>query len=119
LPRAARADRATQPAPIARPAPLARPARPEPCHDHQIDPHAISSVEQLREIYPPPKERSLRKELAYLDGHCRRFVAMSPFVLVSSADTSGACDVSPKGGPPGFVTALDDHRLLIPVEGVA
>jgi PPOX class probable FMN-dependent enzyme len=38
---------------------------------------------------------------------------MSPFVLVSSANTSGACDVSPKGGPPGFVTVLDDHRLLI------
>ena len=33
--------------------------------------------------------------------------------LVASAD-AGPCDVSPKGGPPGFVRVLDDHRLLIP-----
>jgi PPOX class probable FMN-dependent enzyme len=76
--------------------------------------HAITTLEQLREIYEPPLERSIRKELDRLDEHCRHFISMSPFVLIASADARGACDVSPKGGPPGFVTVLDDHRLLIP-----
>jgi PPOX class probable FMN-dependent enzyme len=74
----------------------------------------ITSLEQLRELYPPPRQRSLDKELDRIDDHCRRFIALAPFVLVASADGSGACDVSPKGGPPGFVRVLDDHRLAIP-----
>lgn len=76
--------------------------------------YEITTLEQLREVYPPPAERSLDKELDHLDDHCRRFIALSPFMLIASADGDGACDVSPKGGPPGFVRVLDDHRLLIP-----
>jgi PPOX class probable FMN-dependent enzyme len=79
-----------------------------------MDPHAITTLEQLREVYPPPAERSVRKELDRLDEHCRRFIALCPFALLASANAQGACDVSPKGGPAGFVTVLDDHRLLIP-----
>jgi PPOX class probable FMN-dependent enzyme len=79
-----------------------------------VDPFSITTLEQLREVYPPPQERSVAKEVDHLDQHCRRFIALSPLVLVASADTAGACDVSPKGGPPGFVQVLDDHRLLIP-----
>jgi PPOX class probable FMN-dependent enzyme len=79
-----------------------------------VDPHAITTVAQLREVYEPPRQRSLDKELDRLDEHCRRFVSLSPFVLVASSDSEGRCDVSPKGGPPGFVEVLDDHRLLIP-----
>lgn len=75
--------------------------------------HRITTLEQLRQIYPPPKQRSLDKEITHLDEHCRRFIALSPFVLISSAGQT-SCDVSPKGGPPGFVEVLDDHRLLIP-----
>jgi PPOX class probable FMN-dependent enzyme len=84
------------------------------CDHRSVSEHQITTVEQLREIYPPPKERSLRKELDRLDDHCRRFIALSPFAVVSSAAADGSCDASPKGGPPGFVRVLDDHRLLIP-----
>jgi uncharacterized protein len=79
-----------------------------------VDPHAITTLEQLREIYPPPAERSLQKEVEHLDEHCRRFISLSPFALISSSNARGDCDVSPKGGPPGFATVLDDRRLLIP-----
>ncbi len=79
-----------------------------------MDPHAVTTVEQLREVYPPPAERSVLKEIDHLDHHCREFIALCPFLLISSSDSDGACDVSPKGGPPGFVTVLDDQRLLIP-----
>jgi uncharacterized protein len=80
----------------------------------RVESHAITTLDQLREIYPPPAERAVNKEVDHLDQHCRRFVALSPFVLISSSDSAGACDVSPKGGPPGFVQVLDQHRLLIP-----
>ncbi len=80
----------------------------------RVESHAITTLDQLREVYPPPAERSVHKEVDHLDEHCRRFVALSPFVLISSSDAAGACDVSPKGGPPGFVHVLDTHRLLIP-----
>ncbi len=79
-----------------------------------VNEDAVTSLEELREIYPPPKQRSLDKEIDHLDEHCRRFIALSPFVVVSSANVAGACDVSPKGGPPGFVEVLDDRHLLIP-----
>src|ERR1700730_14577496 len=75
--------------------------------------HAITTAAELRELYGPPIERSVSKELDRLDRHCRELIALSPFVLVASADGRGACDVSPKGGPPGFVQVLDDHRLVI------
>lgn len=74
----------------------------------------MTTLEQLREVYPAPAERSVLKEVDRLDHHCRAFIALSPFVLISSSDADGGCDASPKGGPPGFVTVLDDHRLLIP-----
>jgi hypothetical protein len=79
-----------------------------------VDPYAITTLDELRGVYPPPAERSVRKQVDHLDEHCRRFIAMSPFVLVASANAAGECDVSPKGGPPGFVTVLDEHTLSIP-----
>jgi uncharacterized protein len=79
-----------------------------------VDQYAVTTLEQLREVYPAPADRSVLKEVDDLDHHCRAFIALSPFVLISSSDADGACDASPKGGPPGFVTVLDDHRLLIP-----
>ncbi len=79
-----------------------------------MDPHAINTLEQLREIYPEPKQRSLDKEIDHLDEHCRRFISLSPFAVVCSAAADGRCDASPKGGPPGFARVLDERRLLIP-----
>jgi PPOX class probable FMN-dependent enzyme len=49
-----------------------------------------------------------------LDPHSRAFIALSPFLLMATADTDGRCDVSPKGDAPGFVQVLDDRRLIIP-----
>ena len=71
---------------------------------------------QLRELYPAPNERAVRKELDHLDAHCRRFIALSPFVVLASAapGEDGPLDASPRGGAPGFVRALDDRTLLIP-----
>lgn len=75
---------------------------------------AIEDEAQLRALYEQPLERAVRKELARLDEMARRLIALAPLVLVSSHDADGRCDVTPRGGHPGFVTALDDDHLAIP-----
>lgn len=68
----------------------------------------------VRAHYGTPSEMSLAKELKRLDQHCRAFIALSPFVVLASADAQGRCDASPRGDAPGFVTVLDDRTLAIP-----
>ncbi len=75
--------------------------------------HTLSYLQTLRALYPAPKERALRKELDRLDPHCRRFIELSPFVVLASSGADGALDASPRGGAPGFVKAPDEHTLLI------
>lgn len=74
----------------------------------------ITSVEQLRGVISPPAEPALRKEISYIDEHCRELIARSPFLLLGTSNARGQCDVSPKGDVPGFVKVLDDHTLIIP-----
>ena len=75
---------------------------------------AIADEAQLRELYDQPLERAVRKELQRLDEMARRLIAVAPLLLVASHDAHGRCDVTPRGGPPGFVTVLDDDHLAIP-----
>jgi PPOX class probable FMN-dependent enzyme len=74
----------------------------------------ITSGADLRALHPPPKERTLRKQLDRLDRHCRRFIELSPFVVMATADGEGRLDATPRGGEPGFVTVVDEHTLLLP-----
>ena len=74
----------------------------------------LGSVDELATLYGPPVEAVVSKVIDRLDGHCRDFIGRSPFVLVATADELGNCDVSPKGGAPGFVSVLDEQRLAIP-----
>ena len=74
----------------------------------------ITSLQALRALYDPVRERSAQKELPQLDAHATHFIALSPLVVLSSAGASGAQDASPRGGEPGFVKVLDAHTLLIP-----
>lgn len=71
-------------------------------------------IAELRALYAQPTERARRKEIRHLDPHCRRFIALSPFVVLASADDANRCDASPRGGDPGFVKVVDDSTLLIP-----
>lgn len=74
----------------------------------------IDDPQRLRALYPMPGERALRKQMAALDRHALRFIALSPFVVLSTADAQGRQDASPRGGAPGFVHAVDAQRLWIP-----
>ena len=74
----------------------------------------VASAEEVAALYGAPVEAVLSKVIDRVDRHCRDFIARSPFVLVATADEAGNCDVSPKGGAPGFVAVLDENRLAIP-----
>lgn len=78
-----------------------------------MNPHIISTTDALRAFYAAPKERAVRKQLTALDPHCMRFIGLSPFVVLATADSAGRQDASPRGGAPGFVQVLDAHTLLI------
>ena len=74
---------------------------------------AVKTKDSLREFYAPPIERARLKTIRQLDQHCRRYIALSPFLCLGSAGPEGI-DVSPRGDRPGFVRVLDDHTLAIP-----
>ena len=64
--------------------------------------------------YRTPSKRVLDKEIGSLDVHCRTFIGLSPFATLATASADGWPDVSPRGGAPGFVHVLDEHRLALP-----
>jgi uncharacterized protein len=74
----------------------------------------LHSLTQLSEFYRQPNRGALEKEIDHLDEHCRAFIAHSPFAVLATSNDNGRVDVSPKGGPPGFVAVLDSHRLAVP-----
>ena len=75
---------------------------------------AFGTVEELRSSYGQPSERAVKKSLDRLDRHCRRFIGLSPFVVLATAGADGRVDCSPRGDPPGFVEVLDDRTVLLP-----
>ncbi|MEA2419355.1 MAG: uncharacterized protein QOE60_1561 [Thermoleophilaceae bacterium] len=75
---------------------------------------ALRQVEELREFYDAAMERAVSKDIGHLDEMCRRLIAAAPMLFVATYSADGQCDVSPRGGQPGFVTVLDDHHLAIP-----
>jgi PPOX class probable FMN-dependent enzyme len=74
----------------------------------------ISTISELRKLYGPASERSVKKEIPALDIHAIRFIGLSPFVVLASGDAKGQMDSSPRGGEAGFVKVRDAHTLFIP-----
>jgi hypothetical protein len=80
----------------------------------------ITTIDALRALYGPARERSLKKEIDRLDPHARRLIGLSPFVVLASGAGPAAdhpfdqLDASPRGGEPGFVAVPDERSLLIP-----
>jgi PPOX class probable FMN-dependent enzyme len=74
----------------------------------------ITRVEELREILGTPLPRVLAKDRDRLHPEHQAFLAASPFCLVATSAVDGACDVSPKGDPAGFVHVVDDRTIALP-----
>ncbi len=74
----------------------------------------VTTEEELRAILGEPSDLVKQKVISYLDPHCQQFIGKSPFLMMSTSDQAGNCDVSPRGDVPGFVLTLDEKRLIIP-----
>lgn len=74
----------------------------------------ITDPAALRQLYGQPQPRAVLKQIDALDLHCRRFIALSPFVLVATGSAEHQMDASPRGGDPGFVKVTAEGDLLIP-----
>jgi PPOX class probable FMN-dependent enzyme len=76
---------------------------------------SINELDALRAVYRPPSHLVQTKVRPGLDEVSRRFITRSPFVLVGTSSADGRLDVSPRGGPPGFVRAFtgDDGADLL------
>jgi len=74
----------------------------------------VTTVDALRKLYAAPQERAVKKQISALDEHCRRFIGLSPFVVLATSDESDHMDASPRGGSPGFVKVNADGLLLVP-----
>ena len=72
----------------------------------------IQTVEKLRSIYRQPKELAANKVLTEFEEHSRRFVQLSPFLVISTIGTDGISDVSPRGDAPGFAKIMGDNRTI-------
>jgi len=74
----------------------------------------ISSEQELGAVLGEPTDLVRRKVTDRLNDLTRRFVDLSPFMLLATSGAGGSCDVSPRGDPPGFVHVLDERTLLVP-----
>ena len=78
-----------------------------------LDPHAVTTLEQLAAIYDPPRELVLKKVTDRLQAPTLAFIAHAPFCLLSTVGSNGV-HCTPRGDAPGFVEALDDRTLALP-----
>ena len=74
----------------------------------------LTTRDELRQLYGAASERASLKVMRSLDRHAQQFIALSPFVVLASANATGQMDASPRGGAPGFVKVIDTQTLLIP-----
>jgi uncharacterized protein len=73
----------------------------------------VRTVEELESLYGNPVPAAVLKELDHLSADYRRYVEVSPFVVIATAGAEGL-DCSPRGDPAGFVRIADPKTLLIP-----
>lgn len=74
----------------------------------------IDTPAALRSVYETATELAVKKELDHIDRHAADFIAVSPFLVLSTADAEGWPDASPRGDAPGFVTVADAKHLHLP-----
>ena len=71
-------------------------------------------MNRAQQKFGEPKSFVRKKIESQLNGMLTDFIEHAPFAVLSTANASGDCDASPKGGMPGFVKVLDPGHLLVP-----
>lgn len=65
----------------------------------------------LGRLYKPPHQFTVAKAIDHVDSHGRKFIGLSPFVVIGTGG-QGGLDVSPRGGGPGFVKVDEAGKTL-------
>ncbi len=78
------------------------------------DEYLIKDVATFRERYGDTGPTIYAKSSPVLSDPMQRFVALSPFCVISSQDDAGNTDISPRGDAPGFIEILTPDLLLLP-----
>ena len=76
--------------------------------------YILRDAAELDEKFDAVPEHVRARQMNRLDQHCRRFISLSPFMVLGTSDGAAGADVSPRGDAPGFVQILDDRTLAIP-----
>ncbi len=74
----------------------------------------LSTEADLRTVYKQPGGGAVGKDIAQIDAHFAHFISLSPFLCIGTVGENGLCDVSPRGGEPGFVHVIDTLTLAMP-----
>ncbi|WP_078543358.1 pyridoxamine 5'-phosphate oxidase family protein [Litchfieldia alkalitelluris] len=81
----------------------------------EIFKNKVASIDELTALIGgTPSKIASNKVITTLDKHCKNFIKMSPFLLMSTSHRNGTCDVSPRGDQPGFVYIVDEKHIIIP-----
>ena len=76
-------------------------------------PDIVTSEAELEAIYGHPSGPAVIKEIDHISDNYRRFIELSPFVVLATSGPEGL-DCTPRGDPPGFVRVEGRHTLMIP-----
>ncbi|MEI2278255.1 pyridoxamine 5'-phosphate oxidase family protein [Paenarthrobacter ilicis] len=74
----------------------------------------ITTSAELEKIIGLPLDRTRKKVRSTLSDFDRQWLAASPFCVLSTTDSDGRVDASPKGDPAGFIKVLDNTTIAIP-----
>lgn len=74
----------------------------------------VKTFDQLRSIIRQPSPVTEAKILDHLDDQALAFIALSPFVVLTTASADGRLEASPKGDAPGFIRVQSPTCILLP-----
>jgi uncharacterized protein len=77
----------------------------------------IDTVEALRTMYHSPSALVQAKVQRALDRESAAVVESARFVLLATTDADGRVDVSPRGGPTGFIRVIDGRIAIGDLNG--
>ena len=81
----------------------------DPHNDH----HRVDTLEALRTHYRNARPLTLGKERPQLDDATAAVAASCRFAAIGTFDADGNADVSPRGGPSGFIKVLSPTHLAM------
>ena len=73
----------------------------------------VTSEAELDALYGKPAGPAVIKEIPHISEHYRRFIEVSPFVVLATAGPEGL-DCPPRGDPAGFVRVVDERTVMLP-----